>query len=134
MHYFILASARNYSPSVWSPTICVPNMSTKDCPNAIWMSFVPMSGLFMAAKWTQTLSRNIISGCGRWIAVKHLVIEDHTVCMGYVDMSDNGKQLQHKQENLEMDDKALLPSVRPQHSKLTLCLQVLWGKYDSSEI
>jgi hypothetical protein len=41
----------------------------------------------------------------------------------------DGKQVQHKQENLEMDEK-ILAFVTPRHSEFIHCLQVLWVKYD----
>jgi hypothetical protein len=111
-------------------------MSTRDCPNAVWMSFATMSHHFHGSKWTHTAKEHdqwmcVIFKEGRK-AMKLLVIKDYTIWMGHVDMSDRivdsygiSKRTWKLIERLffHLSDLSILN-----------LLSVLQGKYDSSEL
>jgi hypothetical protein len=81
-------------------------------------------------------------------ALIHLISKDYLTHTDYIDLSDRmvnshsiGKKTsiwmkkpQHWQENLDMDENTPLLSVRPNHSEFIHSAQVLWGKYDQSEL
>jgi hypothetical protein len=68
-------------------------------------------------------------------AMKLLIIEGYTTFMGYIDLSDRMANIYSvSKKTWKWTKKTLVPFVGPNHSEFIYSVQVLWGKYDPSEI
>jgi hypothetical protein len=67
--------------------------------------------------------------------VKPLISEDYTTHMGYADLSNRmANSYSVSKKTWKWTERTLLPFVGPNHSEFIHSLQVLWQKYDPSEI
>jgi hypothetical protein len=67
--------------------------------------------------------------------VKPLVIEDYTTHMSYTDLCDRmANSYSIRERTWNWMKKTIIPFVRSNCSEFIRCVQVMWRKYDPSEI